>query len=121
MSTAQHLEAAEGRGRYRGLPVTRALTFVSAGLAVVVTIISATVAAAQDFDPQVPNIQQGWCPGGGSGYTGGIGWCDGLPYPDGTKWHYDVSGYGYKLWCVVGDGLFPAKAPAGGCGGKWPG
>jgi len=36
----------------------------------------------------MPNPQANYCPGGGAGSMIYAGWCDGVPYQDGTFWHY---------------------------------
>ena len=99
-----------------------AATAASTAAVVVVTLSGAPHAAADPFDPHVPNVGNGWCPGGGSASFNFGGWCDGMPYEDGTRWHYDLGPSFMKLWCVVGESkIFPAAAPRGGCGGSWPG
>jgi hypothetical protein len=65
------------------------------------------------MDPHYPNPFIGFCPGGG---VGGLGWCDGVRYPDGSFWHSTR-----WLWasytCVVDNGTpLPAPAPPDGCG-----
>jgi hypothetical protein len=37
-------------------------------------------------DPHIPNPMIGWYPGGAGGIFG-YGFCDGVPYPDGSYWH----------------------------------
>ena len=79
----------------------------------------------------MPNPQANYCPGGGAGSMIYAGWCDGVPYQDGTFWHYIQ--YGLPLvghpagllspgmQCVVNNGApVPAPAPPGGCGGAVP-
>lgn len=90
-------------------------------------IICATAHAAP-ADPHIPNPQTGYCPGGGAGSMVIAGYCDGVPYPDGSFWHYVQYGYpligkpegllGVPMQCVVNSGgPIPAPAPKGGCGG----
>jgi hypothetical protein len=38
-------------------------------------------------DPHMPNMQAGYCPGGGMGSQSSLAYCDGVPYPDGSYWH----------------------------------
>ena len=77
------------------------------------------------IDPHVPQPGIGYCPGGGSGGFGGLGFCDGRPYPDNTKWHQvrgfvPFAGYHWQLQCVINTGeLLQPIAPPGGCGGAW--
>ncbi|PQM45709.1 hypothetical protein C1Y40_04153 [Mycobacterium talmoniae] len=83
--------------------------------------------AGADPDPHVPNMAAGYCPGGGMGTQAWLAYCDGVDYPDGTRWHAVQYGlpiigrpYGLLspgLQCVVDDGSpVPPPAPAGGCG-----
>jgi hypothetical protein len=88
---------------------------------------SSGVARADDPDPHIPNMSAGYCPGGGAGSPIWLGYCDGVPYPDGSYWHtiqYGVPVIGRPygllspgLQCVIGGGPMPAPAPPGGCGG----
>lgn len=88
----------------------------------------ALAAPAQAQDPHMPDPQANYCPGGGAGSMIYAGYCDGVPYPDGTFWHYIQ--YGIPLvghpagllspgmQCVINNGgPIPAPAPPGGCGG----
>lgn len=64
------------------------------------------------MDPHYPNPYIGFCPGGGAG---GVGYCDGIRYPDGTYWHF-VSFIWSRYECVRDNGTaIPEPAPAG-CG-----
>lgn len=70
------------------------------------------------IDPHIPQPLMGYCPGGGAG--GDAMWCDGQPYPDGTKWHGFYYGGTRSMTCVIDDGgPMPPPAPPGGCGGAW--
>lgn len=91
-----------------------------------ITAAGVTVAApptAQAIpDPYWP-IPPVWCPGGGTQTSWG-GFCDGKPFPDGTKWHTDnfVAPFVGRVWnpivCVVhGTPAPPPLAGPGGCGG----
>jgi hypothetical protein len=81
-------------------------------------------------DPHMPNMQAGYCPGGGMGSQISLAYCDGVPYPDGSYWHaiqYGAPMIGHQygllspgLQCVVGGGAVPQPAPPGGCGGAVP-
>jgi hypothetical protein len=35
----------------------------------------------------MPNMQAGYCPGGGMGSQISLAYCDGVPYRDGSYWH----------------------------------
>ena len=99
--------------------------------AVATTFVAAFTLAAPalaDPDPHQPNPQANYCPGGGAGSMIYAGYCDGVPYPDGSYWHYIQ--YGIPLvghpagllspgmQCVVNNGSpVPPPAPPGGCGG----
>jgi hypothetical protein len=102
-------------------------TFAGVIAAVAVCLAFAGLAHA-DPDPHIPDPQNNYCPGGGAGSMIYVGYCDGVPYPDGSYWHYIQ--YGIPLvnhpagllspgmQCVVNNGSpFPAPAPPGGCGG----
>jgi hypothetical protein len=83
-----------------------------------------------DPDPHMPNMQAGYCPGGGMGSQISMAYCDGVPHPDGTYWHaiqYGAPMIGHPygllspgLQCVVGGGAIPQPAPPGGRGGAVP-
>ena len=109
-----------------------------------VVLVGAVAAAAvgmpgagADPDPHIPNPSTGYCPGGSMGSPIYMGFCDGIPYPDGTKWH--TRQWGIPLYgnpnglagtsgggpsgaeCVIDDGSpVPPPAPPGGCGGAVP-
>jgi hypothetical protein len=73
-------------------------------------------------DPHMPNMQAGYCPGGGMGSQISLAYCDGVPYPDGSYWHaiqYGAPMIGHPygllspgLQCVVGGGAVPQPAPS---------
>lgn len=103
----------------------------AAGVSITAAVIALACAAgaAADpnvppgTDPHVPNTTSGFCPGGGFGGVVGWGYCDGVPYPDGSYWHQvripaPFVGTTINLQCVVNDGsAIPPAAPPGGCGG----
>jgi hypothetical protein len=70
--------------------------------------------AHADPDPHMPNMQAGYCPGGGTGSQIYLAYRDGVPYPNGSYWHaiqYGVPVIGHPdgalspgLQCVVGGG-----------------
>lgn len=102
--------------------------------ATVSALALAGTATAEEPDPHTPNMLAMYCPGGGMGSAFyGLGYCDGVPYQDGSYWH--IIQYGVPLMthpngllappmqCVVNpDGaIMPEPAPPGGCGGAWQG
>ena len=100
------------------------------GAATVAVLAAAPVHAEPAPDPHMPNMQTGYCPGGGMGSQISLAYCDGVPYPDGSFWHtiqYGAPMIGHPygllspgLQCVVGGGPVPQPAPPGGCGGAVP-
>lgn len=98
----------------------------SVWVAVLATAFAGGVAGA-DPDPHVPDPQTDYCPGGGGGSLIYLGYCDGVPYSDGSYWHYVQYGvpvvghpsglFGPGMQCVVGGGPIPQPAPSGGCDG----
>jgi hypothetical protein len=106
-------------------------------LAIIAAVIASTAVvcaapAHADPDPHIPNMQAGYCPGGGIGSQVYLAYCDGVPYADGSYWHtiqYGVPMIGHPngllspgMQCVVnpGGGPTPQPAPPGGCGGAVP-
>lgn len=85
---------------------------------------SVLLAPAANADDHMPNMAAGDCPGGGAGSQIWLGYCDGVPYADGTYWHtiqYGVPVIGHPngmfspgMTCKAPGG---GDAPAGGCGG----
>lgn len=75
---------------------------------------------ADPLNPYIPDISQGYCPGGHGGFGGGYGifYCDGIRYPDGSYWH-EVIGTDAatgRLECVLDKGSdIPPLAPPSGC------
>lgn len=95
------------------------LVFVLAGAALALMFAPDSNATPDPYMP-IPPI---WCPGGGI-QTGWGGYCDGRPYPDGTKWHQDSvwAPFVGQIWrpivCVIdGTPAPPPLAGPGGCGG----
>jgi hypothetical protein len=41
-------------------------------------------------DPHMPNMQAGYCPGGGMGSQISLASCDGVPYLDGSYWQFST-------------------------------
>jgi hypothetical protein len=105
------------------------VTVAAAALATSTMLAVAPSAAHADPDPHVPNMQAGYCAGGGMGSQISLAYCDGVPYPDGSYWHTiqygaPMIGHPYGLLspgmqCVVhpDGGPVPQPAPPGGCGG----
>ncbi|MEX3644496.1 hypothetical protein [Mycolicibacterium porcinum] len=108
------------------LSTRRFLAAMAAGAVLAGTgvLYSADVHADPTFnvDPHIPNPTVGWCPGGGDGGLG-MGYCDGKPYADNTKWHFargfiPFKGWTSKMDCVINTGeLLQPLAGPGGCGG----
>jgi len=102
-------------------------TTLAAAAATTFTSMALAVPAVADPDPHMPDPQTMYCPGGGAGSMIYAGWCDGVPYPDGSYWHYIQYGIpmiGHPagllspgMQCVIPNGAVPAPAPPGGCGG----
>jgi hypothetical protein len=109
------------------LPPRRLLAIIAT--AALFGIAPATAYADPPPDPHTPNMQAGYCPGGGMGSQISLAYCDGVPYPDGSYWHTiqygaPMIGHPYGLLspgmqCVVNPdgGPLPQPAPPGGCGG----
>jgi len=62
-------------------------TFVFAAALAASTMPGSGAMAHADPDPHMPNMQAGYCPGGGIGSQISLAYCDGVPYPDGSYWH----------------------------------
>lgn len=116
-----------------GYNVHKHLGRISAALVVIsIPLFGAGVAGADDPDPHMPNMQSGYCPGGGMGSQISMAYCDGVKYPDGSYWHIiqygaPMIGHPYGLLspgmqCVINpdNGPIPQPAPPGGCGGAVP-
>lgn len=102
--------------------VTRLLCAV--GLAILVAGGAVPAPAAAEPDQHIPDLSAGYCPGGKMGRMGsptGHGYCDGMPYPDGSFWHMIQNNYAgpQTMQCVINPsgGAVPQPAPPGGCGG----
>jgi hypothetical protein len=105
--------------------------FLAALSVAAAAVLSAAPAFADPAaDPHMPNMQTGYCPGGGMGSQISLAYCDGVPYSDGSYWHtiqYGAPMIGHPygllspgLQCVVGGGAVPQPAPPGACGGAVP-
>jgi hypothetical protein len=101
---------------------------LAAFIASAATCLTLATPAHGDPDSHMPDPQNNYCPGGGAGSMIYMGWCDGVPYPDGSYWHhiqYGIPLVGHPtgllspgMQCVVNNGSpIPAPAPPGGCGG----
>src|ERR1700761_4506531 len=86
--------------------------------------------AYADPDPHMPDWPSRYCPDGGLGleWHNFGGSCNGTKHPDGSYWRipllaiaapviWEADLVATPMQCVVGDGLFPAPAPPGGCDG----
>ncbi|MDT5108554.1 MAG: hypothetical protein QOI01_47 [Mycobacterium sp.] len=111
-----------------GVDVRHSLAAI--GVATAAALSAAPAYAEPGPDPHMPNMQSGYCPGGGMGSQISLAYCDGVPYPDGSYWHtiqYGAPMIGHPygllspgLQCVVGGGAVPQPAPPGACGGAVP-
>lgn len=100
------------------------ISMVGVGAIAAAGILFGPAEAKAEPDPFFP-IPPVWCPGGGT-MTGWGGYCDGRPFPDGTKWHMDsfVAPFVGRVWNPIVCVVHPAPAPPplagpGGCGGAW--
>lgn len=103
------------------------MTKIHTSILAVATLLTAPVTNADDgyrHDPHYPNYVMGYCPGGGFGYTGQNGYCDGAQFDDGSFWHIvgvfiPLVGWKIDTSCRVHNGTaVPASAPIGGCNGE---
>lgn len=90
-------------------------------IAALAALSSSPVARADGPDPRYPDMLNGRCPGGGHGYVGGYGWCDGAPFEDGTRWRIvawfaPVVGWRVETVCVDSSGRV---AVALSCDEEW--
>ncbi len=99
---------------------------VAAGVVAGGTLAAAATGTAlpapAPLDPYTPVPALNWCPGGGSSTAWG-GYCDGVSYPDGTRWNVawanaPFAGSVYQpMNCVVYTGApMPPLAGPWGCG-----
>ena len=51
------------------------------GFAAAAVLSAAPAYADPAADPHMPNMQAGYCPGGGMGSQISLAYCDGVPYP----------------------------------------
>jgi hypothetical protein len=122
--------AEDNRGRMNSKESTVRHLLATLGVATVAVLSAPAAYADPAPDPHMPNMQAGYCPGGGMGSQISLAYCDGVPYPDGSYWHAIQYGapmigrpYGLLspgLQCVVGGGAIPQPAAPGGCGGAVP-
>lgn len=105
--------------RRAGLLATAAISVTLAA----VTLSAVPAASAAPYDPHTPIPALSWCPGGG-GSTGWGGYCEGVSYPDGTRWNiaWGFAPFAGTIWqpmkCVVFTGApLPPLAGPGGCDG----
>lgn len=104
--------------------ITFTFLWITVGFLLLWAIVTAPHASASPFnDPHIPSYNNAWCPGGGLGTEGRVGWCDGEPYADGSFWHQNgyngVWGFKVSSTCSVRtDNPFVLDhAPDGGCDG----
>lgn len=76
--------------------------------------------ASAEPDPRYPLLDIGWCPGGSGdgGFIFGGGFCEGINYPDGSRWQITYSSFTRpKYYCIIHTGHpLPPLAPPNGCG-----
>jgi hypothetical protein len=94
-----------------------ALAFIIAFAVAALSEPKSSASPGPDINPWIM-----WCPGGGVQTSWG-GYCDGVTFPDGTKWHQDsfVAPFVGRVWnpivCVIANAPAPPPlAPEGGCG-----
>jgi hypothetical protein len=88
--------------------------------AVLIAAIICSGQAAAQPDPHIP-WPPIWCPGNGPGISasGYGGYCEGVSYPDGSRWNiYRIGAWWQPMRCIIPDGsMSPPLAGPGGCGG----
>lgn len=115
----------QNRGTMNRIPLAWiAFTALLLSLIGLGTVLSSDADASPFNDPHIPSYNTGWCPGGGVGTEGRLGWCDGVEYADGTFWHQNgYNGfYGFMINTACSmhtdNPLVFVHAPAGGCDGE---
>lgn len=92
--------------------------------ACVASLLIPAPATADPFDPHMPDLTKGYCPGGrGHDWLMSANNCDGIEYEDGSFWHQAKTDYSssYIFKCTMEKGTIPPPAPVGACGGAWQG
>ena len=97
------------------------LLAVLAAIAVLVGgVFTSAPTANAGLDPYWPIPVFDWCPGGqGGAIVFGIGaiYCEGVSYPDGTRWQDIRTSVSVQTQCIIFTGQpAPPLAPPWGCG-----
>jgi hypothetical protein len=108
--------------RHRTIHACRARKAITVAFILFAVSVAALVCAGRAWadpygDPHLPDPSRLWCPGGGTANYYGA-YCEGISYPDGTRWNYYRTGWYWQPGprCIVeNSGIIPVLAP-NGCG-----